>query len=391
MCLLGAAACLDGPVFDPFGNRLHDPSLESVWTIILNDDSGRVWIAQSDTAVPLHGARDVETVPAQLWVGLDGDPAGRDLVLWLHRQDDQLDWRLESQGLPAAWGRAPLTSDARYWVPRSRGRGTLSWAGEMRSVTFDVIGGMPMPTKPVIDPIPPASVVVQTPGIVSLRLDDCAATDDGAFSVLQRLGLVAEFAVPSAFVGQPGSCSEDLLRAIYTAGNTVESHSRLHETPPVNFGDFYLETVGSASDLRARGYSPHDFIQPGPWHTGISGDPTDFDNPAKLRTPYGALLRRVYVALEAYLQVSQRPLFPVTGRIGPSSLLLRRLQPGQVDTLVRAAASDGRWIQFMWHSWELSPASLTDRLAVIAALRDSGLVTVLPYYAALHATRASVP
>ena len=41
----------------------------------------------------------------------------------------------------------------------------------------------------------------------------------------------------------------------------------------------------------------------------------------------------------------------------------------------------------MWHAWDMTPTELKARLRVIAALRDSGMVTVLPYYTALNATR----
>jgi hypothetical protein len=51
------------------------------------------------------------------------------------------------------------------------------------------------------------------------------------------------------------------------------------------------------------------------------------------------------------------------------------------------AAADSLWISFMWHAWDMSDTALEARLRVIAALRDSGLVTVLPYYPTLRALR----
>jgi len=53
----------------------------------------------------------------------------------------------------------------------------------------------------------------------------------------------------------------------------------------------------------------------------------------------------------------------------------------------RVALWGDGWISFMWHAWDMTPTELKARLRVIAALRDSGMVTVLPYYTALHATR----
>jgi hypothetical protein len=58
-----------------------------------------------------------------------------------------------------------------------------------------------------------------------------------------------------------------------------------------------------------------------------------------------------------------------------------------LERRIRHAIEDSTWINFMWHSVEMPPAELESRLRVIAALRDSGLVTVLPFYVALHATR----
>jgi len=155
-----------------------------------------------------------------------------------------------------------------------------------------------------------------------------------------------------------------------------------HGATPSSFGDFYLETLGSLRDLRAWGYNPHVFIQPGSWNIG----PCTFDNPAKLQTQYAGLVRRVYVAMEAYYPKTRTVAIPSPGRVGPAAYPIVGLAPATIDSIVRAAISSRGWVEFMWHSREMSPSSLTPRLAVIAALRDSGLVTVMPFYRALHAT-----
>jgi hypothetical protein len=110
------------------------------------------------------------------------------------------------------------------------------------------------------------------------------------------------------------------------------------------------------------------------------------DGPGKLIGPFADLLRRVYVSTESYALPSHVSI-PVPGRDGPSSLPLKLLTPAALDARVRRAAADSQWIGFMWHSWDMPLEDLRARLRVIAALRDSGLVTVLPYFSALHAGR----
>jgi len=199
---------------------------------------------------------------------------------------------------------------------------------------------------------------------------------------MHALGLVAEMAIPTRRLDRRGHCTQSLLAAMVADGNTVESHSRLHGSAPPNFGDFYLEVVGSAQDLRGRGFDPHVFIQPGTWQQG----PTLLDSRAKLQSPYYALLRRLYVSTEAYAWPAAMRI-PVPGREGPNHWPLKVFTPQTLEARLRMAAADSLWITFMWHSWDMPLAQLEPRLRVIAALRDSGLVTVLPYYPALRAVR----
>ncbi len=247
---------------------------------------------------------------------------------------------------------------------------------------FDLFSDTPMPADSFADPVASGSVVVRTPGVVSLRIDDCNGKDAVAFRMLRAFGLTAAMGVPSQRIDRHGYCTQRLLQAMVAAGNLVEAHSRTHGAAPTGFGEFYLETVGAAQELRSRGFDPHVFIPPGTWRAG----PTLFDSQKKLVGPYGALLRRVYGSTEAYAQPAVLRV-PATGRNGPSSWPLKAFSVEQLEARVRRAAADSQWVSFMWHAWDMPPAELEARLRVIAALRDSGLVTVLPYYSALHATR----
>jgi len=402
--LLGAAACSGDAPFAPSTPPLPSQDAEATeatvasygevhgWSIILGDAAGRVWIAQTDAGAPTVTSSG-RTWTATLWARLDSAPVARDLTLrmgvFVH--SDQagsagrvvalLRWVLADRGVVLASGDqgGALRQDPRHGVLRARGRASGLSGGRL---TFEAISDTPMPTAPVDDGPPAPRVVVRTPAVVSLRIDDCMAADAAAFHMMHALGLVAEMAIPSRRLDRPGHCTQGLLQAMVADGNTVESHSRWHVSAPPSFGDFYLETVGAALDLRGRGFDPHVFIQPGTWRHG----PTLFDGAVKLRSPYFELLRRVYVATEAYAWPAAMRL-PVTGRQGPDHWPLKVFTPVALATKLRQAAADSTWITFMWHMWDMPLPELEARLRVIAALRDSGLVTVLPYYPALRAVR----
>jgi hypothetical protein len=380
------AACLDAPVTGPLDvpAAVSDPAVVHGWTVILRSDSGAdsgaIAIAQTDTAGLGAGPGEYQA-RARLWTVLDSAPTDSELTLSLSVGSRTLRWRLERDGMPVGSGGGALwTVDRWRWLPRARGRGRATWNGTSVPVHFAALGGVPMPERSLIDPMAAASVTMRARGMVSLRVDDCSVKDSATFGVLRDLHLVAEFGVPSRFVDRPGLCSLTLLRALAAAGNAIESHSRHHARPPTDFAQFYVETVGAARDLHEMGFDPHVFIQPGSWNAG----PFDFNSRAKLQGAAGALLRRIYVATEAYAYPDTTLILPARGRIGPPPLLLR-MAPEQIALRVRQAATAGRWIEFMWHSWEIPADSLRPRLAAIAALRDSGLVEVMPFYRALHA------
>ena len=375
------------------------PSAVSSWTLVLADTAGRIWIAQATASTPDTIATGTWAGSAALWSRLDSAPAARNLTLHTSIATtitSVLDsmttgepfgpvvtWELDGGG--AGWsatGAGRLAIDMRHRTWRATGWATEAVGGAPERVRFDLIADTPMPLDPIVDPTPRGSVVIHTPAIVSLRIDDCMAADRVAFALLQRLGLTAEMAVPSRRVNRRGHCSQQLLDEMIAAGDPVESHSRLHWRTPATFGDFYLEAVGSAQDLRRRGFEPFVFIPPGTWRSG----PTLMDGPGKLVGPYAELLRRVYVSTECYALPAAVSI-PAPGRDGPVSWALKGRTVATLAERLRVAVTDSQWINFMWHAWDMTPEELESKLQVIAAFRDSGLVTVLPYYVALHAVR----
>lgn len=353
-----------------------------VWTLILADEAGAVSVVQTDSAIAVRG--DIpQASSAALWSVLDSAPDLRDLTLSVQVDGRQMHWSLTQAGRDLGDGDGALRAYVgNTGAPRFTGTAAMQLGGSARTIRFDAIGGLPMPETPV-GVLPPVSgrAYHAGGGIVSLRVDDCGSADTASLAALARHGLVAEFAIPTRLVGRATSCSLELLRQIAAAGNAIEAHSRFHTGPPPSFADFYLETLGSLRDLRALGFDPRVFIQPGTWNAG----PTLFDSQAKLATPYGALLRRAYEAVEAYQEPSFYAALPAGGARWPSPAVITGYSVEQVAAMVRAAADSGQWVEFMWHSGPAIGPQLDPRLAVIAAMRDSGYVEVMPFRDALHA------
>src|SRR2546427_4954818 len=286
---VGLVACdADAPLAPRaprMGLRAPPPNAVSVWTLILTDTVGGVGIAQTNPGEPDPLTVGVWSGSATLWSRLDSRPVARDLTLHttiVTRLDPRsqlgalggllVSWRVDGSG--TAWnaaGRGWLEVDRQHRTWRSTG-----WADEavggagdaLGRVRFDLIADTPMPPDPITDPTPRGSVLVRTPAVVSLRIDDCMGGDVIAFEILQELRLTAEMAVPSRRVDRPRHCSQQLLEQMVAAGDLVESHSRWHWRAPATFGDFYMEAVGSAQDLRRRGFDPLVFIPPGTWRRG---------------------------------------------------------------------------------------------------------------------------
>ena len=378
-------ACLDRGSEALLGNSAPDSAGRQQWTVIFAGDGGQVWIAQTDSAVAVQGDSSREAL-ASLWSVLDSAPHLRDLRFRARVDGRRMQLAiLDGMDTVASGDGALLSYAGSAGAPRFAGRASLTGSGATRTVRFDAIGGVPMPEVPIHERPAPAPTPVAAPGIVSLRIDDCGRADSASLAALERFHLVGSFAVPSRLVGRAASCSPALLRAIADAGNAVESHSRLHSWPPPTFAEFYLETVGSRRDLVAMGYDPRVFVQPGSWDTG----PTLFDSPAKLETPYGALLRRVYEAVEAYQQVDPLVPIPALGARWPTPREITFLSVAQIASYTREAAARHGWIEFMWHSGAEPRPALEAKLAAIAALRDSGYVANLPFRDALHAVPAA--
>ncbi len=371
------AGCLDRGPGDPLGNSPPDRDGGQVWTLILSDDAGRVLVAQSDSALA-PGEDAAAGGSAKLWRTLDAAPDADALTLSLRVHGRRLAWSLTRPGETVASGSgARLAYAGDDGAPRFAGAASVALAGAAASMRFDAIAGLPMPAGP---PAAAAPLPVPARGVVSIRVDDCSAWDSTSLRLLERHHLVASFAVPSRLAGRPGRCPRALLDRIAGAGNAIEAHSRYHDAAPRTFADFYLEVVGASRDLAAMGFPPEVFVQPGSWTEG----PALFDSPAKLATPYGALLRRVYRAVEAYQTDAPAVALPAAGR-WPYAGEIRYFDDARLAQFVRDAAARGEWVELLWHSGDQSWADLDARLGVIQALRDSGMVTNLTFRDALRA------
>ena len=64
-------ACLDGPVVDPTASRLGYLGIVHDWTGVLEGDSGRVWVVQTDTVVASDPAGRTRWFRVSLWSALD--------------------------------------------------------------------------------------------------------------------------------------------------------------------------------------------------------------------------------------------------------------------------------------------------------------------------------
>ncbi len=382
--VLAALGCGDAE-----GPEVRPPRLGGVWTVILTEavPDGRVWIIQADSAVDQQPGGSEGKQRAAVWANLNRPPFTRNMTLEVSRDGDLMRWTLERAGNVQGGGEGRVATGGMYRVPRARGDATLLWQGNPLPVVFDAFQGVPMPPRVRRQSYKAPPVAVTAPGIVTLRMDDCTMADAWAFQILQRLHLVVEVAVPTAFVGRPHFCDWSLVRSMALAGNTIEAHSRIHGHSPTSFGDFYLETVGSLLDLRAQGYDPRIFIQPGTWARGYP----HFDAPGKLDTPYGALLRRTFLAVEGYVGHDRSMPLPVRGPDGAGQIPIGAFTPETLEGFLRDVASASQWAHLSWHSARMKPYDLEVRLRVVAALRDSGLVQVLPYAMALFAGRATVP
>ena len=176
--MVGVAACGDAPVTGPLDvpAALSDPARVHGWTVILRSDSGAdsgaVAIAQTDTE-GLGAGRGEYQARARVWTVLDSTPTDSGLTLSLSVGTPTLRWRLERDGMPVASGDGVLSTGDRWrWLPRAQGRGRATWNGTSVPVRFAALGGVPMPERSLVDPMPAGSVMIRAPGIVSLRVDD---------------------------------------------------------------------------------------------------------------------------------------------------------------------------------------------------------------------------
>ena len=377
------SGCLDRGPEDLLGNTAPDPLSRQQWTILLSDSAGRAWIVQSDSAFAVH-EEPASAASASLWSVLDSAPDLTHLTLGATIRGREMEWSLANGAGVIGEGSGSLFayvgSDG---APRFTGTATVTLSGVPRTLRFDALGGVPMPAEPVVMDARSRTAPGRT--VVSLRADDCPAAESEVLRLLTKNGLTAEFAVPTRLVGRNGlrRCSWALVDTLALAGNAIESHSRFHTAAPSDFATFYLETVGAARDLAARGHPPHIWVQPGTWLTG----PAHLDGPDKLRTPYAALLRRVYIGIEAYAVPGTSLSYVQGGTSGPPVFYLKDFDLPALRTLLDDVTSrpGPTWIEFMWHTGDEPLDRLGQLLGVIAEYRDRGALDVKPLYDAVLA------
>ena len=381
--LLSLVAALAGcAAGDSFGSSDADPLSPRIWTFLLSDSlTGTAWVLQTDTAIAVSQSDGVAT-PATLWTALDSAPAR--LGLAVHAAVEGRELRFTVRDGVATVG----TATGRLFAyrgdggaPRYVGSATVELDGSPRTLRFDALAGVPLPVDPFVAPSAPPPATARA--VVSLRADDCKAGESGVLAALTANRLVAEFAVPSRLVGRPGHCNWMLVDSLAAAGNAIVAHSRFHEVAPADFPEFYLETVGASKDLAAKGHAPRLWVQPGSW---LLGD-AHLDGPAKLASPYGALLRRVYGAVEAYTSADAGSALSYASRSthGPVLYFLKDFDEPTLRFTLQRAADTGRWIEFMWHTGDQPLDRLSHQLAVIAEFRDAGSLAVMPVYEAILA------
>ena len=377
---LFAAACAGG---DSLSSSDPDPLGPRIWTFLLTDSaSGTAWVLQTDTPVAV-AERDAAPAPATLWTVLDSAPARRGLTVHAAVDGRELRFAVSDGAAPRGTATGRLFAyHGNGGAPRYAGSGVVTLDGVARTLRFDAIAGVPLPSEPFAPPAAPPLTGAPR-AVVSLRADDCNTGESEVLALLVEHRLTAEFAVPSRLVGRQGHCNWALVDSLAAAGNAIESHSRFHDNAPKDFPEFYLETVGAGRDLAARGHTPRVWVQPGSWLQG----PAHLDGPQKLASPYAALLRRMYGAVEAY--VSDNPGSSLTysylGTRGPVVYSLRDFDDAALHATLQRAADTGRWIEFMWHTGDQPMERLGEQLAIIAQFRDAGSIAVMPLYEALAA------
>jgi len=192
---------------------------------------------------------------------------------------------------------------------------------------------------------------------------------------LQQRGLVAELAVPTAWVGRNGRPSWSELRAWVLAGFSVAAHSRTHSRSPSGDLAFFSEVLGSIGDLRSHGLSTVVFVQPGSW-----SDSLNFNSSAKLRTWRGSLLHAFTRVFEGYVYpppISQPAPDSVT--LGISHITISDGASQQYILGVwRLSLQPNRFTVLTVHTFNLSsPDGLDWFLDTLAVARTAGRVRIV--------------
>ena len=212
--------------------------------------------------------------------------------------------------------------------------------------------------------------------VVLLRLDDAFVTDRLFIPRLRTRSLVAELAIPTAWVGRPDRISWNELHSWALEGFSVVAHSRWHRnlTTGHNGPGFVSEVVGSLTDLRRQGFPTRVFVQPGPWRDSLY-----FNGSRKMNTWRGALLRTFADVLEAYAYSGSVARLQDAMAMGMGHVTISNgATRDDILTAWGLARQPGRFTVFLVHSFAIpSPDALDWFLDSLAAAKAAGAIHVV--------------
>ncbi len=237
------------------------------------------------------------------------------------------------------------------------------------------------------DPQEPRFLAVGLSGLpsVSIRIDDVFSTDTALLRRLRELGLPAEIAVPSSWVGLNNHLNAAEIFAAQDQGLVIAAHSRTHGVSPASAGAYVIETVGSRNEIRDMGLTPWTFVQPGTWSGNLY-----FADTNSREKPAFTFLSRHFAETEAYLPGRGGYSLPLdlVDSYGFTHVSLDVTGPATFDTVLERLNVSKRWVELLIHSYRIGQPGYTswvdlDRmLNRVVELRDRDSLEVITPIAA---------